>query len=456
MGDCGCQFCNGSECSSASGYFQQALELLSARPCASSHLVQYGRLRRMGVSAMARWVWAGTTFLVLGCGSLALTGCGTSSSPTAGNPIKPATEVNLSIAVQFPTTAPQDATKLVIPSNTAEIEVDAFSVSDSQFIYDLESPLILTPSSPVGTLPAVPIGAELEVIAIARDAEGEPVATGFEFVSVGPTSPTRIVLDLQPSDSDGNQLVNVSGQVVNASTGEPLANATVELAGGVLASVTDSAGQYTLTGQVPLSALVGGTFLLNVTPDSASGCLEQTQRATNTASQQQINVNLNCSDGGDGDPTDPIITLGWGQNPADLDAHLLSPTGERLFFGNLTTSFGTLDIDNRQSVGPETVRVTLASGITDGTYVYCVHWFEGQPTDRTTDLPARVTFTGPGFSDQTFTRFFDNEDVTAGPEQGTWAVASFEVIDGMVASFTALDREAAPAFSTFVCSEFDD
>lgn len=382
---------------------------------------------------------------ILAISSSIVAGCGSTSSPTAGNPIKQANAVNLGVSVQFPTAPTTDATKLVIPSNTATIEVDAFTTSSSDVEYELESPLILTPSSPRGTLPAVPVGAELEIIARARDSEDEVIAIGVEFVSVGPTT-SRVALELDAGDS-ANQLVDIGGQVVNANTGQALVNAVVEIP-GFLSDTTDSDGQYTLTGEVPLSALVGGVFLLEVTPDSDSGCIRQTQDVTSSSAPQEINVNLNCSE-----TDDPIITLGWGQNPSDLDAHLLGPTGERLFFADRSASFGTLDLDDVSSEGPETATLTLSTGVNDGTYAYCVHWFGGEPTDRSTDLPARVTFAGPGFNDQTFTRFFDSEGITGGSTLGTWAVATFDVVNGSIANFTALDREATPAVSTTVCNE---
>ncbi|MEO1133697.1 MAG: hypothetical protein AAFX40_13435, partial [Cyanobacteria bacterium J06639_1] len=140
------------------------------------------------------WVWSmvfGLTF-----GGLLVAGCGTTSSPSASRPGTLRT-VDLSVAVQFPNATPADATKLVIPDDTTRIDVSAVAVNSDVFPYVLDPPLELTPANPTGTLPAVPIGAELSIVALAFNASEEIIATGASLEVIGETEPREIALTLE-------------------------------------------------------------------------------------------------------------------------------------------------------------------------------------------------------------------------------------------------------------------
>ncbi|MEO0852903.1 MAG: leucine-rich repeat domain-containing protein, partial [Cyanobacteria bacterium J06648_11] len=102
------------------------------------------------------------------------------------------------MSVQFPTATVRDATQLVIPDGTTRITVAASS--DNSELFPYEFGLELDPSNPSGILPAVPVGAELRIIATAFNDERDnriPTATGLEISEIGSSDPDSIVLELE-------------------------------------------------------------------------------------------------------------------------------------------------------------------------------------------------------------------------------------------------------------------
>lgn len=71
------------------------------------------------------------------------------------------------------------------------------------------------------------------------------------------------------------------------------------------------------------------------------------------------------------------IVLTWGENPSDLDSHLLTPTGH-VYFANPSVPGSNLDVDDVTSYGPETV--TIDSVDPNASYTYYVHHFAGSGT----------------------------------------------------------------------------
>lgn len=75
------------------------------------------------------------------------------------------------------------------------------------------------------------------------------------------------------------------------------------------------------------------------------------------------------------------FVLTWGANPADLDSHLVTPTGHHVYWaarGSATSApFASLDTDDRNGFGPETVFIHQAQ---QGSYSYYVRRFAGTGT----------------------------------------------------------------------------
>jgi uncharacterized protein YfaP (DUF2135 family) len=163
---------------------------------------------------------------------------------------------------------------------------------------------------------------------------------------------------LSPTFNSNTTNYNVT---TSPDTGTTTVTATAQTAGSTL----------TINGQSVTSGQVFGPVLLPGGPINipiivtAPGCTPRTYTVT-------INRPI----------ANPFtITLTWGANPADLDAHLVVPTSGTptdVYFANkgtLTSSpFANLDIDDQNGFGPEVV--TMLPNFT-GTYRYVVHLFTG-------------------------------------------------------------------------------
>ena len=84
------------------------------------------------------------------------------------------------------------------------------------------------------------------------------------------------------------------------------------------------------------------------------------------------------------------IRLTWGENPRDLDSHLIGPDGFHIWYsskGSLSNEpFVNLDVDDTTSYGPEVI--TALRFPKAGTYHYSVYHFSGSSTISAS--PARV------------------------------------------------------------------
>jgi hypothetical protein len=81
------------------------------------------------------------------------------------------------------------------------------------------------------------------------------------------------------------------------------------------------------------------------------------------------------------------IVLTWGAHPADLEAHLTGPNSEgcrhHCFHWNRTIPGATLDVDDRESYGPETITI---SQMDPGNYRFYVHDFTNRNSANSTAL----------------------------------------------------------------------
>ena len=146
-----------------------------------------------------------------------------------------------------------------------------------------------------------------------------------------------------------------------------------------------------------------GTFRIGVRPNSTvivkaakGGVTSASTTRTTPGNGQELNI-------GNIVLTAPIatITLTWGQNPRDMDSHLLVPSqsGDGTFthisymnYGSLTAyPYASLDTDDRYSEGPE--NITVVKKYT-GTYSYYVHWYTGTGNLLTSQSKVTVLLNG--------------------------------------------------------------
>lgn len=176
--------------------------------------------------------------------------------------------------------------------------------------------------------------------------------------------------------------VTISGcvQESNASIRVPYAN--IDLIGqnynGSASARADANGNFTI------SALQNATSLITARTST---------QVSNTAAVTTETTDITLSDclviG-----TAPLTArLTWGENPSDLDTHLIGPNGYHIWYANQgslsSAPFASLDVDDTSSYGPEVL--TALSFPEAGTYHYSIYHFSGSST--ITASPARVELT---------------------------------------------------------------
>ena len=85
------------------------------------------------------------------------------------------------------------------------------------------------------------------------------------------------------------------------------------------------------------------------------------------------------------EPGEIRMVLNWGENPSDLDSHLKTPQingqGYHIMYSNRGSSesipFVTLDVDDTNGYGPETITIKQAY---DGTYLYYIYKYSSNGT----------------------------------------------------------------------------
>jgi len=165
----------------------------------------------------------------------------------------------------------------------------------------------------------------------------------------------------------------VTGTVVDAQTGSPLAGVTVRVDGTGLSTTTDASGTFSIS-DVPAA---GQTLVATL-----EGYVETTAIVLvldGATTETSIGM-LALGAGGD----DVAAVLAWGQDPRDLDLHMSGPDGSggrfHAYYASRTpVPHVDLDLDDTSSFGPETMTVHPAA---DGNYVagdyhVWVHHFAG-------------------------------------------------------------------------------
>lgn len=208
-------------------------------------------------------------------------------------------------------------------------------------------------------------------------------ASGFNSESVsqvdlpgGPSTPTTTVATVRLVPAGGGMGV-ISGQVRDATNNAAVATATVEIRAGsnnttgtvIAIATTNASGMYSL---VPQPA---GTYTLRST---RSGYVPASVNVTLTGTSVDAPTLFMSPIGG---TVAWRFVLQWGAFPTDLDAHLRGPipgsqTRFHVFFNNpgsaTTSPFATLDADEVDGFGPETITISQEF---PGTYRYFVENF---------------------------------------------------------------------------------
>ncbi len=182
--------------------------------------------------------------------------------------------------------------------------------------------------------------------------------------------------------SPGGSTGTLQGVVRNASNGQPIAGATVTVAGTSLSANTGADGSYTL------NAVPSGAQTLRA---SASGFISTDVPVSITAGQtltQNISLSPTLASG------EIRITLNWtkdaSRRPNDLDMHLAGPNpgGSSCFhvyyssLGSLSAApFALLEVDNIQVTGDPPTETIRIGRLTPGIYHFYVHDYSGEMPD---------------------------------------------------------------------------
>ena len=217
--------------------------------------------------------------------------------------------------------------------------------------------------------------------------------TGSTLASSGTTLPVITLAEGEPTPG------TLAGVIRDAQTANLLPNAqyrVVNSIGFAVASGTTSDGRVTIAGLPP-----GSYSLFASAPGYRSGVNQNCAviGAATSACSLPLSPELATAE-------TMRIVLSWGQDPHDLDSHLVkyNAAGQRLYrlaFYSLTdaSSGDNLDVDVTTSFGPETI--TIQSVDPSARYVYAVHHFSGAGS-LTSTSNARVTVSYGAQSDLVF------------------------------------------------------
>lgn len=184
------------------------------------------------------------------------------------------------------------------------------------------------------------------------------------------------------------------GVITSATTGQPVSDVSLKVregwntkTGAITAeSFTDENGTYVF-------GLAAGNYTIEMSKDGYStGYLNIAVDGNKVMTDQNASIS-------------PIIELGdnfrvvlsWGENPSDLDAHLVGQAdGQYSYhvyyrnkngYDNSGNRVANLDVDDRTSYGPETTTFTASA---DGSYEYYIDWYLGSGTWATSGAKVEV------------------------------------------------------------------
>lgn len=174
-------------------------------------------------------------------------------------------------------------------------------------------------------------------------------------------------------DGDDDRVL-VHGTVSSASTTEPISGATVTITdstGAQERAVSDGMGGY---------EIVAAPGELSVVAE-AEGYITYTGTATVEPGAQRL-INIRMSTRMEGTQYRAVLT--WGENPRDLDSHLVgidSAGSYHVYYAEkyarhseTREKIAELDVDNTSGFGPETTTFTVQP---DGDYTFFVHNYTG-------------------------------------------------------------------------------
>lgn len=212
-----------------------------------------------------------------------------------------------------------------------------------------------------------------------------------EPISAAPSLAIPTTFDLEATGT-------TSGTIVDASTGDPISGVALTVRAGIGNTSGDAitTGATNASGEFSFSLPTGVYCVSAAVEDYADTTFTVVALANESGSMDIDGVTygrtFSMSSAESLIGTDGLrIVLTWGQNPSDLDSHLLTPaiSGQKyhLFYGSaylledgfdpVEAPYAALDLDDVTSYGPETTTIVTPQS---GNYTYYVHHFAGSST----------------------------------------------------------------------------
>ena len=209
---------------------------------------------------------------------------------------------------------------------------------------------------------------EWSVTIRAYDSSDNVIGTGTGVLNVSAGDNSSFSVTLEPgSGSDSTETGGtgtIEGTVRDATDFSGIGGVTVAVEGTENTTTSASDGSFTISapsGTQTVTFSLEGYSFPEITVDVTAGQTVELNEGRTVASP---NV-------GSGDVR---IVLTWGVTPSDLDSHLLTPSGEEVYWVNTDPpeAGANLDTDDTSSYGPETITITDPQ---QGTYQYWVYQY---------------------------------------------------------------------------------
>ncbi len=146
---------------------------------------------------------------------------------------------------------------------------------------------------------------------------------------------------------------------------------------GAASALTNASGSFTVSMKKNATAVLTG-----VKGDLLSNSVSKTSLDANLTDNTCLVLSSTAANS-------VKIKLTWGENPSDVDSHLITPSGEQVYFANEgslgVAPFANLDVDDTSSFGPEVITINR---LMVGTYSYGIKLYAG--SGSLTTSPARV------------------------------------------------------------------
>ena len=140
-------------------------------------------------------------------------------------------------------------------------------------------------------------------------------------------------------------------------------------------------------------------------------------RTSNAKSITTVGSNYNIDDGClvvSTENDNLSIRLTWGEQPYDADSHLLTPSGDHIYFANegrlSAAPFANLDFDDTDSFGPEFITVRR---LMVGRYRYAVNNYSETKNPGLKDSPISVFLAGPSIRSRILTPTLNDNNISS-------------------------------------------